>query len=224
MNADQMTAVLGRASALFSKQVTPDLIAGWLDAVGDLQPQLAAAALSEYNRTGDWFPKPAEILRIANRMRFEQAREANRQHLARTGRDLDEAALTRGDGAAMLGFVLRRLKAAGSNPVEGRVLGAHAANKVAADAVEEWREVHPTDWAPVRKGRHCGREACRCTHDQGCEGGWIEALPDAHGNDQVLPCQQCNGRRHKVLTIGDPREIAMGNLRATGDMEKRAKA
>jgi hypothetical protein len=223
MNADQMTAVLGHAAAVYSKQITNDLIAAWLSAAGDLPPQLVAAALSEYIREGDWFPKPVDIRRIAIRMRTEQARAANREHLARTGRDLDETALTRGDGPAMLRFVLGRLRAAGSNPPAGQILGADAANKAASDAIDEWRDIHPAPYVAARPGRHCGREACRCTHTQGCEAGWLDAPVTKDGYQQVRPCGACNERRHRVLNSGDPREIAMSNLRVTAEIEKRSR-
>lgn len=224
MNSQQMTAVLGRAAAVYSKEITPDLIAAWLDATGDLPAQLVAAALSEYTREGDWFPKPAEIRRIALRIRAEESREANRRHQARTGRDIDEAAVSQGNGYAMVSFVLGRLKAAGSDPGQGKKLGTAAAAKVSQDAIDEWRESHPAAHVSPRPGRHCGRGDCRCTHTQGCEGGWIEASPDRAGNDQVRPCRECNPRRHRVLTMGDPREIALSNLRATAEIEKRERA
>lgn len=217
MNAEQMTAVLRRAAAVHSKDITADLVGAWLDACGDLSPQLVAAAVAEYIRTGDWFPKPSEIRRIALRMRADQAKEANRQHLARTGRDLDEAAVSRGDGAALVSFTLGRLRAAGSDPAQGRRLGRAAASQTAADALDEWRESHPTSTGSHRTGRHCGRGSCRCTHTMGCEAGWIENA----ASDQVYPCRECSPRRYRVLTAGDPREIALANLRTTAEFERK---
>lgn len=221
MNANQMSAVLRRAAAVYSKEITSDLVAAWLELCGDMSPQLVAAALNEYMREGDWFPKPSEVRRIAKRIHADQAREANRQHLTRTGRELDEAAVTRNDGYAMLSFILGRIKAAGSNPSQGQLLGVETARKVALDALDEWRERHPTPAYSTRSGQHCGRDSCRCTHTDGCEGGWVEVGPDAAGNPQVRSCKTCNERRYRVLTAGDNRKAAMFNLRVTADMEKR---
>lgn len=221
MNSQQVTAILGRAAAVYSKDITPDLIAAWLDACGDLPAQLVATSLSEYIREGEWFPKPAEVRRIAMRIRTEQAREENRQHVIRTGREIDEAALSRDDGSRMVAFILGRLKAAGTDPGQGRYLGVAAATKVAADALDEWRVTHPQHYTPPRPGRHCGRGDCRCTHTQGCEAGWLESSPSAAGNDQVRPCPACNPRRYRVLTAGEPRDVSMSNLRASAEIEKR---
>jgi hypothetical protein len=59
-----------------------------------------------------------------------------------------------------------------------------------------------------RTGQHCGPQACKCTHTDGCDGGWID-----QESGQVAPCPRCKPRAHQILTSGLPRPIAQRRLR-----------
>jgi len=54
--------------------------------------------------------------------------------------------------------------------------------------------------------RHCGDHYCRCTHDNGCEFGWIDT-----GSSSVEPCPIC--RPGKIRQIDETRPQWLARLR-----------
>lgn len=57
----------------------------------------------------------------------------------------------------------------------------------------------------LRERGHCGREACRCTHTDGCDFGWVEMPPYTEHQvtyRPVAPCPVCRPESYQRLHAG----------------------
>jgi hypothetical protein len=83
--------------------------------------------------------------------------------------------------------------------------------------LEEGQSVPPPVTAPGRRPvvswppldyqrRHCRRPGCRCSHDNGCEFGWVDT-----GDSTVVPCPSC--RPEQIQTHIEDRDHWLARLR-----------
>lgn len=115
----------------------------WAATLGDLPFSLVRAAVVECIRTSPYWPKPADLRERARLMAAQQDRErAKRRQLENRvdALDADIRAMhaSKRTGASMVRHVLGRLKDAGSDPENGKLLGAERATAIAEAAVNEW--------------------------------------------------------------------------------------
>jgi len=83
----------------------------------------------------------------------------------------------------------------------------------------------------MRKGKHCGKPSCICTHTDGCEAGWVfvQYWVNAHGDqcsefdtinkiqkEAVVPCQNCDYDRWYIWKTSTTSEEYNERLRARG--------
>lgn len=94
-------------------------------------------------------------------------------------------------GYRIISEILRRGRAAGSDPRAGRRIGQERWEEIAEDVVAEMGERVGEE----RPGAHCGSSTCTCTHTEGCEGGWIET----GDGTAVVACIFCAPTRSHIL-------------------------
>jgi hypothetical protein len=87
-------------------------------------------------------------------------------------------------------------------PVHAGMPVPPAAAEPAAGRTEPREHWPPLDW----QRRHCGSHWCRCSHDSGCEFGWIDT-----GHDRVVPCPQC--QPDKIQRHDETRPMWLARLR-----------
>jgi len=115
----------------------------WTATLGDIDFGLARQAVVEWLRTSPYWPRPADLRERARLIAAQQDRErAKRKQLAGRTEALESSIRTHSaqqrTGANMVRHVLGRLKDAGSDPENGKLLGAERAADVAEEAVAEW--------------------------------------------------------------------------------------
>ena len=215
MNLEDCKTVLSLICMNLDRQMPEGLDQLWAATLADIPAQYGKAAAMHCITSSPFMPKVADIRSRALEMQEADARAAERSRRLALERAKTPAPERRADGAEMVRAVLAAVKAGGP----GADLGTKA--KIADRAIAEWRANHPDSTAP-RAGDPCPNPNCRCTHTDGCEAGWIEVEADNEGRARVMSCPTCNFRRHQILTAGDRREVALHNLRDTGDIKRAA--
>jgi hypothetical protein len=143
MTHDEIKELLDVCSAGLRQPADPRDEMIWAATLGDLPFGEARAAIVEWLRTSPYWPRPADLRERARLIAARNDRErAKRNQLE--GRidaveaDIHAAHARKRTGANMVRHILGRLKDAGSDPAEGKFLGAETAAAVAEEAVHEW--------------------------------------------------------------------------------------
>lgn len=217
MNRSEVAQVLAAAAARDQRTIGEADVLAWHQDLSDVDYGSALLAVSEHYRTSERRLMPVHIRRIVAEFDAEHAAIANPNPLPapRPGRRVREST-TR--GLQIVGYVLRGLRAAGSDPANGVRLGPRRigdlAETLAAQAVQRFRAEQPSP--PVRTP--CNRPGCECTHDADpftgfrCDAGWLTHVgativqgtldgddEPASVDDRVRPCQVCDPERHRIL-------------------------
>lgn len=137
MTPQQTSAVLAKMAAYDQRNVSDVDIVAWHEIIGHLNYDATLAAVTAFYREhADRRAMPADIRRLATDI---QARQ--RAALERAQRQRQIAARRKEPprtGAAMVQYVLGRLRDAGSDPANGVRLGPEKAAAVAERACREW--------------------------------------------------------------------------------------
>ena len=137
MTPQQTSAVLAKMAAYDQRNVSDVDVAAWHEIIGHLDHDAALAAVTTFYREhADRRAMPADIRKLATDIQARQRaalERAQRQRQIAAGRR--ERPRT---GAAMVRYVLGRLKAAGQDPAAGQWLGRERAADVAEQACREW--------------------------------------------------------------------------------------
>lgn len=143
MNSTEIRELLDVCSAGLRQPADPRDEMIWTATLGDLDFGLTRRAVVEWLRSSPYWPRPADLRERARLIEAQQQREqAKRKHLAGRTEAVEEAIRTQQassrTGANMVRHVLGRLKDAGSDPHNGKYLGAERCADVAEEAVKEW--------------------------------------------------------------------------------------
>lgn len=137
MTPQQTSAVLAKMAAYDQRNVSDVDVVAWHEIIGHLDHDAALAAVTAFYREhADRRAMPADIRRLATDIQARQRaalERAQRQRQIAAGRK--EPPRT---GAAMVQYVLGRLRDAGSDPANGVRLGPEKAAAVAERACREW--------------------------------------------------------------------------------------
>lgn len=210
MNRDDCRTVLSLICMNLDRQVPEGLDALWAVTLADIPAEYGKAAAMECITSSPYMPKVSDIRdRAAALMDADRRAEERKRRLA-IERGKPPAPERRVDGAQMAAWVWTetRRRAKGITDPAKRA-------EIADAVVAEWRRDHPDSTSSTRTGQDCGRAACRCTHTDGCDAGWVTAPDDG----PAFPCRNCNPRRYQILSAGDRRSVAMANLRDTSDVK-----
>lgn len=137
MTPQQTSAILAKMAAYDQRNVSDVDVVAWHEIIGHLDYDAALAAVTVFYREhADRRAMPADIRRLATDIQARQRaalERAQRQRQIAAGRK--EPPRT---GAAMVQYVLGRLRDAGSDPANGIRLGPEKAAAVAERACREW--------------------------------------------------------------------------------------
>jgi len=137
MTPQQTSTVLAKMATYDQRNVSEMDVIAWHEIIGHLNHDAALAAVTAFYREhADRRAMPADIRRLATDIQVRQRaalERAQRQRQIAAGRR--EIPRT---GAAMVKYVLGRLRDAGSDPANGVRLGPEKARAVAEQACREW--------------------------------------------------------------------------------------
>ena len=215
MNINDVRTILSLICMNLDRQVPAGLEDLWAATLADIPAEYGKAAAMECIQSSPYMPKVADIRERAEQMRAVDVRTAERGRRLALERAKVPEPERRPDGAELAAWVWKetRKRANGVTDAAKRV-------EISRKVVDEWRQSHPDATGPARTGRPCDRRDCRCTHTDGCDGGWIEIYADEDGRDRVMPCPNCDFRRSEILRAGDRREVAQQRLRDVSDVKK----
>lgn len=145
MNPAEIQELIDVCSAAYRQPADPRDAMIWAATLGDLDFGLGRQAIVEWVRSSPYWPRPADLRERARLIAAQQDRErAKRKQLTARTEAVEEAIRTQQassrTGANMVRHVLGRLKDAGSDPENGKYLGAERCADVAEEAVREWLE------------------------------------------------------------------------------------
>ena len=137
MTPQQTSAVLAKMAAYDQRNVSDVDVVAWHEIIGHLDYDAALAAVTAFYREhADRRAMPADIRRLATdiqaRQRAALERAQRQRQIAAGRREIPRT------GAAMVQYVLGRLRDAGSDPANGVRLGPEKASAVAEQACREW--------------------------------------------------------------------------------------
>ena len=136
MTPEEIQELINVCAAAYRQQADPRDVMVWTAALGDLPFGLVRQAVIEWVRTSPFWPRPADLRERARLIATQQDRErAKRAQLA--GREVVAPSSAR-TGANLVRHVLGRLKDAGSDPENGKLLGSARCGDIAEEAVREW--------------------------------------------------------------------------------------
>lgn len=143
MNTTEIRELLDVCSAGLRQPADPRDEMIWTATLGDLDFGLTRRAVVEWLRSSPYWPRPADLRERARLIQAQQQREqTKRKQLTARIQATEDAIRTHSaqqrTGANMVRHVLGRLKDAGSDPANGKYLGAERCADVAEDAVREW--------------------------------------------------------------------------------------
>lgn len=143
MTPEEIHELVDVCSAAYRQPADPRDEMIWAATLGDLEFGLARQAVVDWVRHSPYWPRPADLRERARLAAAQHERErAKRKQLTGRTEALESAIRTHSaqqrTGANMVRHVLGRLKDAGSDPVNGKLLGAEACADVAEQAVKEW--------------------------------------------------------------------------------------
>ena len=158
MNRAEAEALTRIASAAYDRAAPDGCADVWTAALEDLPFGLARDAVVEWVRTSPYWPRPADIRERARLIDAQRQREQakrrqldDRQRHAITA-STDTPAARQRTGANMVRHVLGRLKDAGQDVAEGKLLGRDRAVAIAEAACAEWLD--RTDPGPAVPDRY----------------------------------------------------------------------
>lgn len=157
MNTDEIRGLIDICVTSYRQEAGPRDQMVWAATLGDIPFGLARDAVLEWVRTSPYWPRPADIRERARLIDAQRQREqAKRKQLAdRSQYALEATASDRArqrTGANMVRHVLGRLKDAGQDVAEGKLLGRDRAAVVAEAACAEWLD--RTDPGPAVPDRY----------------------------------------------------------------------
>lgn len=137
MTLEQTGAILAAMSAYDDRNVDPPAVLAWHEIIGHLDfDACRQAVITFYREHADRRAMPADIRRLATdiqaRQRAALERHARQRQIAAGRKEPPRT------GAAMVQYVLGRLRDAGSDPANGVRLGPEKAAAVAERACREW--------------------------------------------------------------------------------------
>lgn len=143
MTPEEIHELIDVCAATYRQQADPRDQMIWTAALGDLPFSLARQAVVEWVRTSPYWPRPADLRERSRLIAAQEARErAKRQQLqgrqAAVESSIAASRAGRRTGADMVRHVLGRLKDAGSDPENGKILGPARCADIAEEAVQEW--------------------------------------------------------------------------------------
>lgn len=139
MNAEETAKLLVLVcTALDRPKATRGLADIWHATLGDLDFEVAKLAVFELLKTHRYLPMPADVRAQAKLIVAERDRRRHRmQQIADRSTPQPNASRT---GAAMVRYVLERLKDEGQDVKRGKFLGRERAAQIAEQACNEWLE------------------------------------------------------------------------------------
>lgn len=157
MNREEAGLLTGVASAAYDRPAPDGCADVWTEVLADLPFGLARLAVKEWINTSPYWPRPADIRERARLIQAQHQREqAKRRQIADRSRYALEATASdrarQRTGANMVRHVLGRLKDAGQDVAEGKLLGRDRAGAVAEAACAEWLD--RTDPGPAVPARY----------------------------------------------------------------------
>lgn len=153
MTPDETSALLTVVAIAHDRAIPDGLLDVWQLALADLPFLLCRDAALELIRTSPYLPKVAEVRERARLIAAEQARAAQRRRQLDGRTEVEPMA--EATGGAMIAHVLGRLKDAGQDVAQGKLLGRERADLIVADAIDEWRRKHPDGVANAHEMRAC---------------------------------------------------------------------
>lgn len=143
MTPEEIQELIDVCAAAYRQQADPRDQMIWTAALGDLPFGLARQATVEWLRTSPFWPRPADLRERARLIAAQQDRErVKRDQLAGRTAAVESSVLARRagqrTGAGMVRHVLGRLRDAGSDPANGKLLGSERCGDIAAEAAQEW--------------------------------------------------------------------------------------
>lgn len=229
MNRVEAGQLLSYISTVDSREVSRATVDVWMGFVGDLQQRDCMEAVRRHFAASGDYLKPHHVREGAWTVALERgAQEQQALESALTPKRTEGALFgtDREPGAAIAVFVLAAVRAAGSDPLNGVLIGPKRAGDVAVQAAKQWLKAHRDGERPEKRGYTCGRTMCRCTHGADpttgavCEGGWLaDDRPakdrDSKSLDSVLRCPMCAEDRAKILADAPTLNLAGKSLRAS---------
>jgi hypothetical protein len=143
MITEEIRELIDVCAAAYRQTADPRDEMIWTAALGDLDFGLARQAIVEWIRSSPYWPRPADLRERARLIAAQQDRErAKRRQIAGRGEAIESSIRTHSaqqrTGANMVRHVLGRLKDAGSDPENGKFLGAERCADIAEEACAEW--------------------------------------------------------------------------------------
>lgn len=143
MTPEEIHELIDVCAAAYRKQADPRDQMIWTATLGDLPFSLARRAVVEWVRTSPYWPRPADLRERSRLIAAHDDRErAKRAQIEGRVIAADSSAATRRaaqrTGANMVRHVLGRLKDAGSDPANGKLLGRERCAEIAEEAAREW--------------------------------------------------------------------------------------
>ena len=137
MTLEQTGAILAAMSAYDDRNVDPPAVLAWHEIIGHLDFDVCRqAVITFYREHAERRAMPADIRKLATdiqaRQRAALERAQRQRQIAAGRREIPRT------GAAMVQYVLGRLRDAGSDPANGVRLGPEKASAVAEQACREW--------------------------------------------------------------------------------------
>jgi hypothetical protein len=137
MTHDEICELIDVCAAAYRQQADPRDEMIWAAALGDLPFGLARQGVVEWLRTSPYWPRPADLRERCRLIAAQQERERSKTRQL-DGRQKTPTRASERTGANMVRHVLGRLKDAGSDPENGKLLGAERCGDIAEEAVAEW--------------------------------------------------------------------------------------
>lgn len=136
MTPSETATVLAKCAAYDARTIGEADVAAWHEIIGHLHVTHCLEAVAIHYREHTTRAMPADIRKLATdiqaRQRAALNRHARQRQIAAGRREIPRT------GAAMVQYVLGRLRDAGSNPANGVCLGPEKAGAVAEQACREW--------------------------------------------------------------------------------------
>lgn len=143
MTPEEIRELIDVCAAAYRQQADPRDQMIWTAALGDMPFGLARQAVVEWVRTSPFWPRPADLRERGRLIAAQEVRDQAKRHqlagrLAAVGSVTSANQAKKRTGANMVRYVLGRLKDAGSDPENGKFLGAARCADIAEEAVREW--------------------------------------------------------------------------------------
>lgn len=246
MSPEQVASLLAYISALDNREVTPEQVWAWSPLMAGVDAETALEAVQHHFATSEDYLMPAHVVAFCRERRQRQAdappsapralpspfeADPDRVHRLVTGsaivqQTIDSVMAERhGSPTAPTDDMspserMHVLALARSRRDRQQTRDAEKAEKFVPSSP---RPPETVRWDPNRQGAHCGRSGCQCTHNEGCNGGWIE-IEGPGGYERAKPCPICKWHVHNILINVPDRGEAQRQVRQTGrDLAEQAR-